>query len=263
MIDFTLVVGVDARHLNQLAITWPTWRKHKPGILKQPMLIFYDRSQVTPAMIFGVVQEHPDLCTVAWPEPSCLEYEGGDDKWTDPQRYRMLSGFVHVPPVYVSTRYWLKLDTDTVATGQDDWIDDGWFENDPAVVAQGWGFTKPPDQMMRLDLWAEMNAPLLEDLMKHDPLNLIPEPGLDKLKHKRIISWCGFFDTAFTGRASDMATEACGWGKLPVPSQDGYLWYLAKRLGLGINRIDAKNRGWQHWNTMFNIRQAAERAMQC
>lgn len=263
MIDYTLVVGVDARHLQQLAITWPTWKRHKPSLLQRPMLIFFDWNQVTPAMIFRAVQEHPNLVTVPWPEPDWIKHEGGDDKWTDPQRYRMLSGFVHVPATYVGTRYFLKIDTDTVATGQDDWIDEAWFENDPAIVAQGWGFTKPPDQMRKLDEWAYRNHHVLGFDSPPLSLDLKPEPGSDKLKHKRIISWCGFFNTEFTGRAADWAVRTCGQCQLPVPSQDGYLWYLAKRLGLGINRIDAKNRGWQHWNTMFNIRQAAERAMQC
>jgi hypothetical protein len=201
---------------------------------------------------------------VGWPEVDEFDYGQGQDKWTCPQRSKMLAGFVHVPAVYAATRWWLKIDTDTVATGFDDWIDKRWFENDPVIVAQGWGFTKPPEQMLKLDAWVEANAGRLsEELEQHPPLKMVPKPGEDKLRHKRIISWCGFFDVNFTGFASDLASASCGWGKLPVPSQDGYLWYLAKRLGLGINRIDAKNRGWQHWNTMFNIRQAAERAMQC
>lgn len=262
MIDYTLVVGVDASHLRQLAITWPTWKRHKPSLLQRPMLIFLDRDQVSMGDVKSVV-DHPDLRIARWPEPDWIKYEGGNDKWTDPQRYRMLSGFVHVPASYVDTRYFLKIDTDTVATGQDDWIDEQWFENDPAVVAQGWGFTKPPDQMSRLDAWAYRNHHVLGFDSPPLSLDLKPEPGSDKLKHKRIISWCGFFSTEFTGRAADWAVRTCGQGQLPVPSQDGYLWYLATRLGLEVKRVDMKARGWEHWNTMFNIRQAAERAMQC
>ena len=66
-----------------------------------------------------------------------------------------------------------------------------------------------------------------------------------------------------TRKASEWAEQTCGAGKLPVPSQDGYLFYLAKRLDFGIKRVQMKSGGWEHWSTMFNVIQAAMRAMQC
>ena len=45
--NYTLVCGVDLAHLKQLAWTWPTWVKHKPGILDNPMIVFYDKEQIT------------------------------------------------------------------------------------------------------------------------------------------------------------------------------------------------------------------------
>ena len=175
----------------------------------------------------------------------------------------MLAGFVHVPTVHVDTSYWLKLDTDVVATGNDDWVDDCWFEGDPAIVAQPWGFTKPADQVLKLDEWVLNNAEKLYDLVCEPALCLTPNEGSDRVRHKRIISWCGFFHTHFTWSASTWAENTCGVGKLPVPSQDGYLFYLAKRLDFGIKRVQMKKLGFEHWSTMFNVKQAAERAMQC
>lgn len=262
MVDYTLVVGVDRYHLEQLAWTWPTWRKHKPSLLDHPMLIFCDTKQIGMDDVRRVV-DHPDLMVVEW---NGVQHVEGDvemptDKWSDPQRYKMLSGFVHVPADHVNTKWWLKLDTDVVASGQDNWIDPSWFDGDPAIVCQPWGFTKPADQMLKLDRWVESNAERLRAMAERPPLNLAPAPGSDRVRHKRIISWCGFFSTALTSLAARWADATCGRRQLPVRSQDGLLWYVAIRLGLEVKRVQMKRLGWQHWSTMANVRAAAERAL--
>ena len=126
--DYTTVVGVDERHLKQLAMVWPTWKRHKPKtILEHPMVVFYDRFQVEIGQIKNVI-DHPRLTTVSWP-PEGVGYEGDPNtKWYNPRRYMMLAGYVHVPRCVVKTPYWFKIDTDSVATGNDDWINPEWFE---------------------------------------------------------------------------------------------------------------------------------------
>lgn len=251
---YTLVVGVDRRHLLQLSWTWPTWIKHKPSLLKHPILVFHDTS-VDKTEIQAVVK-HPWLKTAEW--GTGLDYgKEGKDKWSSPQRYKMLAGFVHLPGQLVETEYWLKLDTDVVATGQDDWIDPKWFSSRPAIISHRWTFTKPADQMLRLDKWAKDK----QVYFPGPPLNLIPKPGADRLGHKRIISWCAFFDTDFTRRAGDLASSTCGAGMLPVQSQDGYLWYLAKRRHSGTYAVNMKSRGWQQWSTEPNIVKYAQKAL--
>ena len=264
MIDYTLVVGVDRKHLEQLSHTWPTWKKHKPSLLSVPMVVFCDRHQVAVKDVRGVV-DHPRLTVVEWPLSSFGErYDyrlPNDDKWSNSQRYKMLAGFVHVPPLTVMTRYWLKVDTDTVAITSDDWIDPEWFDACPAIVSQPWGFTKPPDQMLRLDKWVRDNEDSLPMLSSREPLNLCPKGGKDRLNHHRIISWCAFIHTKFTAKAAVWAARTCGAGELPVPSQDGYLWYLAERLGFQIVRANMKHRGWQHWSAMRNVVERSREAM--
>jgi len=260
--DYTLVVGVDAKHLEQLRYTWPTWKRHKPSLLKVPMIVFCDPLQVTKADVWKVV-DHPRLTVVDWQIPAeHYRCSGEQTKWTKPQRSKMLAGFVCVPPQVVMTRYWLKIDTDTVATGDDDWIDPDWFEDCPAIVSAPWGYTKPADQMMKLDEWVERNRERLPLLSKEEPLKLRPKEGWSRVKHRRIISWCAFFHTRFTAQASRWAAITCGAGKLPVDSQDGFLWYCATRLGFGVVRAGMKNRGWQHWSTMGNIRKHSREAME-
>lgn len=261
-IDYTTVVGVDERHLRQLSWTWPTWKKHKPSILRHPMLVFFDSAQLTAEQVEEVV-DHPDLSVHDWPRQH-TEFAGDNsDKFSDPQRHKMLAGFLHVPAAEVTTRYWLKIDTDTVATGNDDWIDTSWFAGDPAIVSHPWGFTKPPNQMILMDEWCEKHStsyPYLWDEMVGDdagPLNLKPAEGSSRLSHKRIISWTGFFQTQFTQHIAYQVDV----NTIPVPSQDGYFWYMATRFGRGVVRANMKERGWKHQSSDRGVMQAAQEAM--
>lgn len=252
---YTTVCGVDKKHLEQLALVWPTWAKHKPSLLEHPMIVFYDKSQVDSAEIREIV-DHPRLSIYSWPM-GFVQYTGtAQSKWKNPQRYKMLAGFVYVPAMYVRTQYWLKLDTDVVAVGHNHWIDENWFADNPAIIAHRWSFTKPPQQMKQLDDWAAYNEPVLPRLTGNPPLNLHPVDGASRLGHKRIISFCGLFNTKFTKDVARMCGTTCGGYKLPAPSQDGVMWYVAKRMGKEIKRVDMKSRGWQHWSTMKNVKNA-------
>jgi hypothetical protein len=173
----------------------------------------------------------------------------------------MLTGFVYGASLRVQTPYWLKVDTDAVANGMPDWINPDWFKDDPAIVSHPWAFTKPPDQLIQLDRWVDDHPQMLHRLHDKPSLNLHPKPGSDRVGHKRIISWCAFFDTSFTKFCVEWARNTCGWGHMPVPSQDGFMWYCAKRLELPIIRTQMKKRGWEQWMTRANIMAASRRAM--
>jgi len=260
--DSTLVVGVDEYHLRQLAMTWPTWKRYKPNsILSNPMIVFHDCQQVSGAEVRAVV-DHPDLRTIAWPIAGLdWQREPGKDKFDSPHRAMMLSGFVYVPALFIVTPYWLKLDTDVVATGMDDWIDPSWFVGNPAIVAHRWTFTRPADQMLRMDEWVEENKQRMPKIAEHPPLNLTPTPGWNRVGHNRIISWCGFFNTRWTYEMARLTEMEGGRYKLPVPSQDGFLWYLAERGGRKVVRANMKSRGFQHFHTWKNIENHAREAM--
>jgi len=260
-LDYTTVVGVDKKHLGQLIIVWPTWKKYKSKtILEHPMVVFFDKTQVRSEEIFNSI-DHPNLRVFGWPADEVVYGGSSDNKFADPQRYKMLAGFVYIPAMFIDTKYWLKLDTDTVATGEEDWIRADWFKDNPAIVSQRWTFTKPPDQMVVLDRWVKNNEDKLCPLSDKEPLNLIPRPGATRLGHRRIISWCSFFETEFTKSCAKFAEDTCGPFLLPVPSQDGYVWYVAKRLGLPIRTANMKSKGFKHRSTDYNIRKAVEEAM--
>lgn len=261
-IPYTLVVGVDDYHLRQLELVWPTWKKHKTSLLKSSMIVFFDRRQVSEVAVRAVV-DHPNLRTIPWPIRG-LDYGGeGTNKWDNPQRAKMLSGFVYVPALFVETPYWLKLDTDVVATGVDDWIDPEWFDGNPAIVAHPWNFTKPADQMLMMDKWVVMNKDRLpKEITNSSPLDLVPIEGWDRLTHKRIISWCGFFDAQWTFEMAHLTTKNGGRYELPIASQDGFLWYLATRMGRKVVRANMKKgRGFEHWSTWFNVSRRAKEVM--
>lgn len=262
--NYTTVIGVDESHVNQLNLVWPTWLKFKPSLLNHPLIVFFDReSNLTHQSVRRLVAEHDDVRVFFWPSLKGGKYEGDpNSKWTNPQRAKMLSGFVHVPATFVQTEYWLKLDLDVVATGMDDWIDEKWFEDEPAMVAHPWGYTKPADQMLYLDDWTGCYLDKFPWwIWLYPPLGLYPEPGSDLVKHKRIISWCGFFHTEFTRRVSEICQAICGPGQLPVPSQDGTLWYFAARGGFPIRRENMKKRGFRHCHGERSIRDSVNEVM--
>lgn len=259
--EFTTVVAVDQKHLKQLKTVWPTWERHKPGLLDNPMVVIYDQASGISPDDIRQATNHPALTICSWPPPNVVFEGDPETKWYHPQRYKMLAAFVHVPAAVVTTAYWLKLDTDVVATGCPDWIDEEWLWDTPAICAHRWGFTKPANQMLLLDDWVARHREPLRILASEKPLCMSPKLDSDRLSHPRIISWCGFFNTTITRLASDFARRTCGDGQLPVPSQDGYLWYVATRLGYQVKRVDMKARGWEQWCTDTNIRLAALRAL--
>lgn len=257
--DFTTVIGLDASRIEQFRLTWPNWIKHKPSLANNKLIVFYDKDQVEPEDIKEIVGREIRLDRVAWP-PIHTDYEGdGKTKWTNPQRNKMLTGFVYIAS-RVTTKYWLKLDTDVIATGHDNWVDPKWFVDSPAIIAPGWSYTKPADQMQKLDDWvAESQISFPHEFRcfnSTDALGLIPEKGSNKVIHNRICSWCAFFSTTFSKMCLELARSSCGPFKMPVPSQDGYMWYVAKRLGLLIRPVQMKRHGWDVRNGIKGIQGA-------
>ena len=262
--DFTIVLGVDQKHLEQLRIVWPTWKRHKPStVLNRRIVVFFDGCDLDTLddeqalkIELGEMLGTERLIIVEWPLAG-VDYGKGETKWDSPQRYKMLAGFMHVAAKYCSTPYFLKIDVDAIATGMDDWIDPEWFVENPAIVGPAFSYTKPPMQMLDLDRWAQRYGLFPET----EPLNLIPEPGASLLRHKRIGGWCNFFRTDFTKTVAEHCERTIGPGLMAAPSLDGLLFYAAKRMNLPIRIIHPKRLGWDVRHTMSNIAEAAGKAL--
>lgn len=264
--NFTVVLGIDEKTIESLRLVWPTWKRFKPSLLERPFVIFYNG--VTELDIWNIIATPPvDVKFVPWP-PRGVEYpRDGLTKWTNSQRAMMLAGFVHVPAAMVDTPYWLKLDLDVVATGMDDWVDPTWFDQvvdserpgPPAIIAPGWNYSKPAQQMLVLDEWAACAKPWFFD--GTPPLDLRPEPGSNIVRHQRICSWCAFFHTTFTIECSHAATQSCGRAQIPVDSQDGYAFYCAHRGGFSIRRVPMKQYGWRVRHSVNAVRDTVQEIM--
>lgn len=251
--EYTIVLGLDAYHLEQLEVTWPTIVKHKPSTARVRKVVFYDGAQDMEDRIDRLL--HSPEVVVPWPDRA-IDYGQGSTKWDSPQRHKMLAGFLYTAAKHVTTPYWLKIDTDAVATGQDDWIREEWFEGCPDVIGPPWNYTKPATQMATLDRWAERHR-----LFSTPPLGLEPAPGATLLKHERVAGWCNFFATDMTRWCAEKCADTVGYGQMPVPSLDGLLWYVATRSKSGVRRVRMKHYGWDVRNSMGSVREAAERAL--
>lgn len=250
--DFTTVIAVDKKHFDQLSTTWPNWIKYKPSLLDHPLLVIVDDLGLI-EKLDRVLSDHKMIRYFPW-YPKCEYEQKTDERWYDPQRQKMLASFVFAAK-QIKTDFWLKIDCDTISKPVDDWINSEWFDDTPAIIASGWGYTKPPMQMVELDNWADENE--IPGLSDRPRLDLYPKPGSDLVRHQRIISWCGFFNTDFTRWCAKIAEDHCGYGQLPVPSQDGFMWWAATRSGWLVRRENLKY-AWIHRSTMKGIREAIE-----
>lgn len=227
-IEFTIVVAVDIEHLAELKLSYPTWIKHKPEMLDSRILLICDGDQGDPFFWMK------NLSFIENKRKQVVCYSGEFET----QREKMLTALVHGPAHFVKTEWFLKIDTDTVAMNDEEWIDPSWFVSDAKFVSNPWGYTKPNNRLDVLDDWADQN----ETLKGSSRLNVPYDPKSNKVKCRRIISWIMFCRTDFVQQCS----ELCEGSTLPVPSQDTFLWYVAKRLGLPYQTRRFKKHGWTH-----------------
>jgi hypothetical protein len=233
MVSFTTVVALDARHLDQFRMVWPTWQRLKPEIVASPLLLICDAFAGGPRYWRRELSwlDHAQRKMALWDWPNADDSENAGMT----QRERMLTAFVHLPHRLVETPYWLKLDVDVVATAAEKWIFPNWFSKNPAVVASPWGYTKPATWIHDLQRWAQ-NVPALADL--EEP-TMHPRPGSATYRHPRWCSWLAFVNTAWSRFVASFAP-----GRLPVPSQDTYHWYVALRRGDLVVTAKMKRFGW-------------------
>jgi len=252
----TTIVALDDDHLPELAAVWPTWVKFRPEILQQPLLLMCDEytapgnlwwTQITDwwrEQLQFVWQDHPKARIAFWGQPHVTP-DGL------PQRERALTALVF-GTAHVRTPWYLKLDTDVVATSPGKWIDDSWFAGNPVFVTSPWGYTKPANAIQALDDWGDTTPGVRE----HPRLNLPFDPASRLVRHKRIISYVFFGRTDWTQKMASLAGD-----RLPVPSQDTFLWYCAKRRGDMYRTRNMKTFGWRHINGLQRLREAADRAL--
>ncbi len=229
--NLTLLIAVDDNSSKQLALTWDTWLKFRPEIKRIPVVVIHDHRFDPMNTPLEKLSQHSNIRFVPWCLPEA-----------ESQREQMLTAFVRVAAEEIQTAWYLKLDCDVVAMEESDWIDPAWFAPDdkgrlPAFIASPWGYTKPADALAKLDDWGDS----VPELQEHPRLTISYEPGSRLVRHPRIISWCFFGNTQWTKTVAAYAP-----GRLPVPSQDTYLFYCAARRNDYFVRAKMSHRGWKH-----------------
>jgi hypothetical protein len=246
--DVTIVVAADAQYIQKLYWTYQTWVKFKPEITEMSMVVILDGSGPNNVYqgkasedvnrfqsLVENVGRHPAVLYCPW-KPAGGLY--------DTQREKMLTSLVMVPgnPLHVHTPWYLKIDADTVANAPGPWYADDWFECShslpPAFVTSPWGYTKPAAFLDRLEAWGDT----VEGLAGKPRLDLPYEKDAKRAYHSRIISWLFFGNTAWTRKVASWMPDQ----KLPVPSQDTTLWYVAARAGDCYETTQMKRYGWRH-----------------
>lgn len=233
MVEFTSVLAVDAAHEAQLRAVWPNWIGAKPELAAAPLLVICDAfdggARFWRRRLSWLDHSSRNLVYWDWPNSDDTEFSGIT------QRERMLTAFVKVPWVHVQTPYWLKIDTDAVATATGPWIQPEWFQGNPAIVASPWGYTKPAYWIDALESWGNAH-----EAFYHLPkLGLATTPDARTFRHKRFASWICFVDTLWSRYAAGLCPS-----RLPVPSQDTFHWYVATRRNDLIRRVSFKRHGW-------------------
>jgi hypothetical protein len=105
------------------------------------------------------------------------------------------------------------------------------------VVAHRWGYTKPKGGKWDKH-WLNILDDWWKELTGEDPIFPVIEDSSKRYSHRRIASFYCFHDTAKTKELADMMGE-----RMPIPSHDTILWYVAERKKWPVKRISMKRRG--------------------
>jgi hypothetical protein len=223
--DWAIVTALTPDYLGKLKWTLPTWWM-KPQFKDRHLYIFISGFD-DPEGDLGWIQEYyPHLDLIEW---SMDEAEN--------QRELMLSSFVLGTAKCVTEPGFVKLDADCFFTNCEDVFTAKDMERD--LCAHKWGYTKPGWWMDAMAAWCdgrEYNGDKSDKGSR----------GCD-----RIISFCCWHKTAFVQRFA----EACG-SRLPIPSHDSSLWYVAERFDDATwSRPNLKKRGVSHTGRWKKIRE--------
>ena len=238
----TTVTACDPKYVELLRRTFPNWCKYK-NILRGPVIVFVNGMQLSDSRLdFLRVPTGPlgSVTLVPWeagkdgaPNPLVtVEASGVTDTKVD-QRELMLSAFVLGTAKHVKTPFWLKLDSDSFATDDSPLVKESDFKF--VFIGHRWGYSWEK-HIRALDAWAATR----DDLKWVKP-PMYPRGSVSgrRFYHtdKRTISFVQLQNTEFT----QMCAAKAGV-RLPAPSHDTYLFYMADRLGLPVGTDNYKKR---------------------
>lgn len=199
----TVVTFISKKTRGHLKVTLPTW-KRKPDINGSILIVFYSGLCVEELQFIGNEWDGEvrlmELST-AFPDDSSGTF------------------LIDVPHV-VTTDHWIKLEPHVLFVDSQPLFPRRAYKTD--VFGHRWSFTRPITWLAALDDWFANSR--FESLIEPIGGQLNADPDADKIRHRRLTSWASVQRTSFTRQvAEELGT------KLPVPSHDTTLWYVAER----------------------------------
>lgn len=210
--SLTIVTAVTPNYLDKLKSTFPTWSKKKQ-FSNSDVVIFHHGFIDSSLEDWLKEQPRKNVKLIPWEMPKF-----------DSMRELMLSAFVLGAPGVVDTPYCVKIDCDTFFLDDQDVFKDEHFCYD--IAGHKWRYTKPGKWIAELDDWADKYK-----IPGNAYLNASGRSEANKshrFGHRRIASWICLQKTSFLLELAAIVAETTE--RLPVPSHDTFVWYMAQRL---------------------------------
>jgi hypothetical protein len=223
--EVTVVTACDVKYVEMLRLTYPNWCQFK-NIHLYPMLLFVHGMEVADPRLDFLKRDR--LTIIPWAMPQAADH-----------REEMLTAFVLGTARHVQTKYWLKLDADALAENYRPLLTEEMKQYVFCGHRWGYSFTK---HIRALDAWAQAHPD--KTLRTAQPMY---DPKCDQGRRyyhpkKRTISFVQLQDADFTRFCARLAGN-----RLPVPSHDTYLFYIADRFGFP--------HAWKNFKRFFGFTQ--------
>jgi len=233
--EITIVTACDKKYVEQLRETLPNWIKYKHIDKFQVIVYVNGFRRVRRNKDLEFLKVLPNLKIIPWDLPSA-----------ENQREKMLSAFVFGPAKDVTTPYWVKMDADSFACNDEPLLIPEM--RNYVLCGHKWGYS-----------WAKHMAVLIPWVNEHPYFASLPKDAFDPKKvdgrkyyQPRLNSYCQFHNTEFVKMAAGLAGD-----RLPIPSHDTFLWYIAERLNLPYLRHNFKrNRGMNNKSGLDRVKTA-------
>lgn len=212
--DVTIVTACDPKYVECLKLTFPTWIKYK-NITKYPMIVYINGFNDNDSRL-DFLRKYDNIKLIHW-----------DMHNVNNHREKMLSAFVFGPAKDVKTKYWLKIDCDAYATDDRAILKEEMKDFD--IVGHKWSYTKPFEWINTLNKWSVDK--------NFNFTHTIDQKQISKHRyyHQRTNSFVQLHSTEFIKEAAQIAGD-----KLPIPSQDTFLWYISCLLNKKVKRYNFK-----------------------
>lgn len=237
---FVTCVSNNGRYLKKFERAINNW--YKDNFIKNTEFIVFahrDCYNVVCEIVNKVKKEYLHIDVIKWSKPEC-----------DTVKEEMLSAFVFGVNEYVKSRYSIKLDCDTHLKGPEFVIPNRY--NRKVIVGHKWRYTKckaDPEYEKNKYHWFDRLADWSEQFPDFIGTKHLYPRGLkeSRYSHLRIASFCCIQKTAFIKHIVSLCNKSSvKRGRLPIPSHDTFLFYVAERLGRGI--------GYSNFKYYFHVR---------